>query len=350
MKRQTILLVGAAVVLVVGVVVWWRSPRPAVGLTGRSNNSVTSVGHSPSPTAFLARDDEKHRQQQERDKAVAEAIETTNVPITFWGKVVDQDQQPMGGVGVHYNFSTEHANALGVAWGQQKVHKGEVTTDVAGLFAVSGIRGHTLTIESLVKQGYHHISRRAQVYDYYGNSSTGRFTPQPSNPVVFVMMSKTAAEHLVSYGGNFGKTIRLPGDGQPMRWSLWKGAYDPGGELQISFKRDPVILERIGAPISWSAQIRIVGGGIVQALPDEPFYRAPEEGYVSELDYPKVEQKRGVPARSFYIKTAEGKYGRIELHLYADDEGATARCLIKVTLNSSGSRVLEPITPSKPSL
>jgi hypothetical protein len=155
------------------------------------------------------------------------------------------------------------------------------------------------------------------------------------------MLSKAAAEPLVSYGGSFGKTIRLPGDGSLARWSLWKAQFDPKGELQITFKREPAVLTRPGQVVTCSARIAIVGGGIVNASPDAELYRAPENGYVSEIEYPKTEQTRGVTARSFYITTADGKYGRIELDLYADDEGPTARCLVKCFMNPSGSRLLQ---------
>jgi len=219
-----------------------------------------------------------------------------------------------------------------------------VVTDAAGTFTVSGINGHALTVDSLAKGGYAYRSGGAKVYNYYGDVSSGRFTPDPANPIVFVMVNKTAAEPLVSYGGSFGKTIRLPGDGSPVRWSLWKGQSDPNGELQITFKREPAVLVRPGQAVTWSAKVAIISGGIVEASPDAELYRAPENGYVLELEYPKTEQKRGVSARSFYITTADGKYGRIELDLYADDEGPTVRCLIKCLMNPSGSRHLETVS------
>jgi hypothetical protein len=323
--------------------VLWLVPgqRPPVVQATPPEVSTAPLQNVTNTTATPDRDEGKRLQQEESDNAIVRAIEQTNVPINFWGRVVDQDQQPIGGARVQYSYSTEHSNGLTVAWGQQKIHKNEITTDAAGMFTVSGFKGHTLTVESLVKEGYDYASRGVRVYNYYGNSPSGRFTPEPTNPVVFVMMHKAAGEQLISYGGDFGKTMRLPGNGTPTRWSLWKGRADPNGELQLTFKREPSFLERVGQPVTWSAQVGLVGGGIVQASPDESFYRAPEDGYVLELDYPKVEQKRGIPARSFYIKTADGKYGRIEVHLYADDEGPTARCLIKAVMNPSGSRVLE---------
>jgi hypothetical protein len=342
MTHRTILIVGAAALVVASFVMWLMPrQRPAAERAIQPKGSVAPFERLPSTPASPARGDGALLQQQERNKAIAEAIEKTNVPINFWGKVVDQDRQPIAGVSVRYSYSTEHGNVLGVAWGQQKIHKNEVTTDATGIFTVSGFKGHTLTIESLIKEGYIYTSRGTQVYNYYGDNASGKFTPEAANPVVFVMMHKSIAEPLVSYGGSFGKTTRLPGNGTPVRWSIWKGQPDPNGELQITFKREPAVLARVGDFATWSATVEIVGGGIIEASPDEPFYRAPSEGYISKLEYPKVEQKRGVPARSFYVKTADGKYGRIELDLYADDEGPTARCLIKAIMNPSGSRILQ---------
>ena len=341
MRRRTILTAVAAAMAAVSLVMWLVSRQPLVEHPPQPKDSVTPSERGPSTEASPPLDNGKALQGEERNKAMAQAIERTNVPISFWGKVVDQGQEPIGGARVRYNYSTEHSNAPGVAWGQQKIHKNETITDATGIFAVSGIRGRTLTIESLEKEGYNYVSKEAQVYNYYGNSPSGKFVPESSHPVVFVMMNKAASEQLVSYGGNFGKTVRLPGNGTPIRWNLWKGQPDPEGQLQVTFKRDPTVLARVGQPVAWSAKVEIIGGGIAEAPPDEPLYQAPESGYVSELDYPKVEQKRGIPTRSFYIKTGEGKYGRIELHLYADDEGPTARCLIKTIMNPSGSRVLE---------
>jgi hypothetical protein len=230
---------------------------------------------------------------------------------------------------------------LGVAWSASKVHKASTTSDGVGRFSIAGIRGSGLTIESLKKDGYQYNPRGAKMYDYYGSTAAGKFIPERSNPVVFVMVEKAATEQLVSYGGDFGKTMRVPADGTPLRWNLWRGQRDPSGELQVTFKREPPLLTRVGSPTTWSAKIEVIKGGIVESQPDEALYRAPEHGYTPVVQYPKIQQKQGVPQRSFYIKTGDEKYGRIELRLYADDEGPSARCLIKAYMNPSGSRNLE---------
>jgi len=345
MKGRAALFAGAVAILLFALLAaWMLAPQkqpPSDTQQARLEDQAKDVVNAKSATAAPSREDAQLLQQQERTKAVFKAIEGTNVPINFWGKVVDQNERSIAGVAVRYSYSTEHGNLLGVAWGAQKIHKGEVTTDATGLFAVNGIKGHILTIETLMKEGFNYTSKGAKVFNYYGSTASGKFIPKPANPVLFVMVNKATAEPLVSYGGDFGKTMRLPGDGSPVRWSVSKGHADPNGELQVTLKREPAVLARVGRPVTWSVKVGVVGGGIVEASQDEPIRRAPEEGYVSTLDYPHAEQKRGVPARSFYIKTADGMYGRIELYLYPNDDGPTARCLIKSSLNPNGSRNFE---------
>jgi hypothetical protein len=346
MNRRIAPITGIAVLAVALLAIWWLTLRERLPTISQATPPMepAKVATSATPSASNpAREEVRQQQQEVRAKTIFQAIEGTNVPIKLFGKVVDQNEQPIAGVSVRYSYSTEQGNMLGVAWAKQIIHKGEAATDAAGMFTVSGMKGHALTIEILAKEGYEYKSRGANVYNFYGDTLSGKFTPESKSPVIFVMVSKATAEPLVSYGGSFGKTMRLPGDGTPVRWSLWNGRTDPTGELQLTLKRDPAVLARVGQPVTWSAKVEVIGGGIVEAMPNNPIYRAPEEGYAQAIDYPKAEQMRGVPARSFYIRTAEGKYGRVELDLYADDEGATARCLIKASMNPSGSRNLEPV-------
>jgi hypothetical protein len=346
MKSRPRLIVSAVIAIVVASLArqWLVSQRPRLTLSiSQLASSSEPLANSSTATTAATPDGKKQLQREDRVESIREAIEQTNVPLAFWGKVLDQNQRPVAGVRVQYSYSTEHGNNTGAAWGEQRIHKSSITSDIAGSFSVNGVSGHILTIESLTKEGFSYNPRGARSYNYYGDTPSGKFEPDPGSPITFVMVDRSCAEPLISYGGSFGKTLRLPGNGEPVRWSLWKGEPNATGELQIMFKREPVILARVGTPSTWSAKLEIVDGGIVEALPDEPFYQAPVDGYFAVLEYPKTEQKRGIPARSFYLKTADSRYGRIELHLYPGDEGPTARCLIKGVMNPSGSRILEPI-------
>ena len=86
-----------------------------------------------------------------------------------------------------------------------------------------------------------------------------------------------------------------------------------------------------------------MGGGISEAPWDEEVRRAPESGYASTIAYPKTEQKQGRPRRSFYVKTADGKYGRLEVDFSPSHDGRTGHCYITADMNPQpGSRNLEP--------
>jgi len=274
-----------------------------------------------------------------REEKIFQAIEATNVPIKFWGKIIDQDGNSVSDADVKYEYSIEHGNLSGVAWSDQERRAGEISSDSDGLFVIQGLRGHALTILALRKAGYQFRSKGAMSFDFYGSTASGRFIPDRQRPIIFTMIHKERVEPLVHMEGS----VRVRADGTSERWNLWAGEPDPNGDLAITFRRDPVVLERPGEAATWFADIEIVAGGIVEALWDEDVRRAPESGYLSSVAYPQTEQKQGIPYRSFYVKTAEGKFGRIQVQLYARDEGATARCFLSADMNPRpGSRNLEP--------
>jgi hypothetical protein len=268
-------------------------------------------------------------------------IESTNVPITFWGKVVDSNGAPIDGAEVTFTYSTEHGNIAGAPWSDTKVGKGSTSSNVAGVFTIHDIRGSGLTIEDIRKAGYKFVRSAAKVFDYHGSTAEGRFKPDPNKPVRFVLISTATVDEIIFFGGVLGESILVPADGTPVRWSLVKGKAAPDGELQITFQRNPKVLTRVGErPSSWSAVIEVLGGGIIEGRMDDEVQTAPAAGYAQSVEYPQVEQKPGVGTRSFYIKTADGKYGRIQLELYVNDEGPAARCMIRGSLNPTGSRLV----------
>lgn len=274
-------------------------------------------------------------------KDINAIIERTNVPITFWGKVVDPDGTPIEAAEVSFSYSTEHGNVAGAPWSDTRVNKGSISSNAAGLFTIHDIRGSGLTIEDIRKPGYKFVRAASKAFDYHGSTAEGPFKPDATKPVPFVLVSTGAVDQIVFFGGVLGESIRVPADGTPVRWSLLKGKAEPDGELQITFQRTPKILTRVGErPSSWSAVIEVLGGGIMEGRLDDEMQMAPADGYAKSVEYPQIEQKRGVGARSFYVKTADGKYGRIQLEIYANDEGPAVRCIIRGSLNPTGSRLV----------
>lgn len=269
---------------------------------------------------------------------VRRIVEAANVPINFWGRVTDQDGLQLSDVAVTYAYSIDHGNDQGVAWIQEEIRRGEVGSGADGSFAILGLKGHDLTIESLTKPDYAYKMRLNHSYNFYGDAPSGRFISNQDKPIMFAMIHTGRLEPLIQSKG----TLHVRGDGIPEHWNLWSGEADPSGEFAVIFRADPGVSATPAQVVNWSVDLEIVGGGITEAPWEEEVRRAPESGFLTTVSYPKVDQKQGVPHRSFYLRTADGKYGRIQVELSTSHDGRSARCFITGDMNPRpGSRNLE---------
>ena len=211
MKRRDLILgiFVVMVVLAVACLLLWQNGSKRV------KNSAATAAVTPNP-AFSSNTPPPHPQsREERIHTVNQAIEGTNRPINFWGKVIDQDGHPITGVAIKYSYSIEHGNLMGGGWGVAENKQGATMTDNAGLFSITGLKGHYLEIESFAKDGYRYNARKADDYDYYGATSAGKFTPDSNSPQVFVMVSNETLKPIISMGGDFGKMAKVLADGRP---------------------------------------------------------------------------------------------------------------------------------------
>lgn len=304
-------------------------------------SAVTKVEFStPAPTQLVTPMVESINgpPNPQRVDEVRNIIEAANVPISFWGRVTDQDALPLPAVAVTYAYSIDHGNDQGVAWIQEEIRRGEIRTSSDGSFAILGLKGHDLTVESLTKLDYTYRKRLNHSYNFYGDDPSGRFFPTQDKPIMFAMIRKDRLEPLIQSKGTF----HLTGDGTPERWNLWSGEADPKGELAVIFRADPGVSATPAQFLNWSAGLEIVGGGITEAPWEEDVRCAPESGYLPTVFYPKIDQKQGVPHRSFYLRTGEGKYGRLQVKVSTSHDGRNARCFISADMNPRpGSRNLE---------
>jgi hypothetical protein len=286
-----------------------------------------------------AENEEEVSAREDRAKLIRGLIEAGNVPINLWGRVVDQEELPLSGVRIAYSYSIHHGNDQGVAWIEFETKNGEVTSDNDGSFGITDLRGHDLTIESVRKTDYVYRQRSSLTYNFGGNMREGRFEPQRDKPVRIVMIHKGAMESLIHMRGG----LDVSGDGVPARWNLWSGEADPSGELLIVYKAELAVPANPPQLFNWSADLGVVGGGIIEAPWDEGVHRAPEIGYSATATYPRLGQKQGIPHRSFYLETVDGKYGRLQVELSPSHDGRSARFYITSDMNPRpGSRNLEP--------
>jgi hypothetical protein len=266
----------------------------------------------------------------------ATIIGWSNVRIDYYGKVIDQNDHPLGGVRVRYSIQSLYVFFVAVGGGS-KFH--EVTTDSNGLFVISGEKGTGLGIESLTKDEYKYSKKAARGGLYSGNGILN-YKPDQNHPEIFTMIKRGSADPLVHYDTH----LTVPCDGTPARINTMSGKAEIDGDLQITLKREPYNIVFGGPHFSWSAKIEAIGGGLVE-LVGTGTYRAPQDGYrqqfVFDMSANDPEWGGGI-RKVFYIKTRDNRYGRITINLDADYQPPPSNAFLEVYMNPKpGSRNLE---------
>ncbi len=266
-------------------------------------------------------------------------IEMCNVPIKFWGKVMDQDNQPLEGAKISGGVMHGYITISGE--GSSKDVKYTVHTDVNGNFTIEGMKGFILGIDEVQKEGYE-LSKQATTSFSFGVQSPNPFVPDANQPVVFRMWKKGSFEPLVAKNGDFG----IPYDGTSVVVDLISGkkTNDGKGDIRVTLTRNPLQIKVGQKNFEWHATIEAVDGGIIESV-DEFMNRAPVEGYQSKIekrmlaDDPKWCRSWSV---DFYLKSRGGQcYGRVNADLFTDSERSTTGFYFKSFLNPAGSRNLE---------
>ena len=308
--------IASGIVLIASIALfWWLWPRDqmpsAQPVVLAEGSLATPQASTPIPLEVDIAQQKKMAEEKRREKVQA-IVEWRNVPISYYGKVVDQDETPIGGVKVHY--SVQSLYALPVLPGA-KSEFFDIVTDAMGLFVIAGHTGSGMGIDTLTKEGYKYTAKAGRGALYSGNGERD-YRPDAKSPEIFTMVQLGAAEPLVNYEAH----LTIPCDGTPVRLEMMTGKVATDGDLQITLKREPYNIVIGGPHFSWSAKIEIIGGGLVE-LAGTGTYRAPQEGYEREfvVEHPANASEWGAGLRKvFYIKTRDGRYGRIKIDLYAN--------------------------------
>lgn len=151
-----------------------------------------------------------------RGQVVRAAIESSNQPIRFYGKVVDQDGAGLPGVVVGLNVRQAAETVPGISTSNTETFA--VVTDGSGGFALSDTRGSLLSVKSLTKEGY--VSHPdVKKHYWYQEREEKKFRPDPNSPEIFRMWKLQGAEHLTH------KTMgmEIPYDGTPIHFDIFQG-------------------------------------------------------------------------------------------------------------------------------
>jgi hypothetical protein len=259
-----------------------------------------------------------------------------NAPIDFYGKVVDENDQPISGASTHYIVASASFYGSPTLDGPQ--------TDAKGFFSITGKRGPRLSVW-VEHPRYHKTDSAHQRIEYArGEYMAGKEPPPPptkENPAIFVLHKKGIAEPLIRH-----QEIkrRLPFNGNPIGINLRTGGEGQDGEsiiiaLQSEGDKVPINTFR---PFNWSLTIQVLGGGLVERLNALDF-QAPADGYRPQIVIempaflPEGDWKSEIQ-QEYFVAFGSGSYGRVRL----DISGLKGRCIAETYLNpKAGSRNLE---------
>jgi hypothetical protein len=260
---------------------------------------------------------------------------TSQQPITFYGKVVDQFGNPVVAANIRGNVEISRK------WMEQKWEEHYTTTDRGGQFQFSGLHGQNFVV-SPQKDGYEYKSNNVAFAYSALTPEKERHRPDPAAPVVFRMWKQQGAEPLISGEKFFG----IKADGTPFTIDLVKGQKTEGrggdGDLIVAISQPPQIVT--GQRFDWSFNVEAIGGGLVEAPEPQYLNEAPAEGYQSGIS----QELRGanrewseVVRKTFFLKSRNGnQFARVIAEVHANYQGAAVFSL-RYLVNPSGSRNLE---------
>lgn len=305
------------------------TPVPPAGTPQPKSNA----SEPPAP-ARVVPEPEASVTPEEKSRGV---VESKNVSVEFWGKVVDQNDAPLAGVKIESQI--RHWDFISGSGAAQTKINAATTTDADGQFHIGGSSGDDLTLK-IAKEGYE-LEPKAKLGFGYGLAE--QFTARTDAPMIFKMWPTNIHESLVT--GE--KRFHIVPDGRAYVIDLAKGtiAETGQGDLRLWIKRPEQVA--LGQRYEWSCEIDAINGGgfLEETNFNSSMYSAPERGYLpvfSHQENVRSGWSDSTGMKRFYLKLDNGRqFGRmtVELFAYYNDK-APGLMEIHYAINPSGSRVL----------
>jgi hypothetical protein len=256
-------------------------------------------------------------------------LKTDNVPIDFYGVVVDESGKPLTDVEVLWDIvkSGSFAPTLGLATGASGFRR----TSSDGRFSVDNENGCSLEIKSLTKTGYHEINRTVRSFGYGS-------TPEPHQPI------KTKPEKYVLIKDGGGRAVKKE---IPLCFD-WDGEMK---EIEISLagRNEMMIItpelrgKSLNARYSdWKIKIEMKNAQLITSRMGEARL-APIDGYLPAINLQNdTDGQWGSNASALiYIKTADNLFGEVIFCAYSDRDSSSSTGSLSIRWNPEGGRVFE---------
>jgi hypothetical protein len=344
-NREAVLIVVVILAVLVVLVLAFRktSPPPSVSaapLPAPSSHPTPPTAIAPPPVVTpLPEYPQLSLKKMSKDEATRIYIERLRkdpesegkVDLNFYGKVVDENNQPVAGATAHMQWNT-----VGVPGGTAY---GQAVSDGGGLFSLTQKHGKVLEV-SVDKPGYYTVDGGAGglAFEYADPSSPEYNEPDPNNPVIFHLRRKGEGAKL------FSKSLDVPlSQNHPQdRVNLMQGFIKPDGVLTIASDTSKFLP---GAqPFPWTVTLSMAEGGLIETSDQFPFM-APASGYTPTvtMDMTNLDRSiwRGSLTKTYYFYLpSTNTYGRMTVNA-----SSSLPLGLNYTYNPTpGSRVLEPAT------
>jgi hypothetical protein len=299
-----------------------RNPRAA------QDSNAPPISENSQHNASTTANQTTQQKTDSLNNAVEDWSAKIHGAIEFYGKVVDENNQPV-----------ENAN-IKFIWSQfspldEATPTTNVLSDPNGLFLLQGVIGAKLNI-IVTKPGYYYV--RSLNKDYFTYSSlpgTIPFQPDFNNPILFHLRKKGEGAELITASLN----VAIPRDGGWVGIDLLTRKPDDKGQLKFNQTKPPY--ETWKKATEWSFHLTISDGGFAP-LTDELSFVAPESGYMPELGFDFKKDKptweKGIKTNLYFVFGNPPRYGKLTVETDISWDGAH----VSYAINPTGSRNLEP--------
>lgn len=258
-------------------------------------------------------------------------------PIEFYGKVVDERNQPVAGASIDVAWSGTVEE-----YGGDGVGKRILTSDANGMFTLAGVEGKGITVR-VSKDGYHVPSEsNMQWFEYAGFWEPTFIEPDRNTPVVFHLVKRPVAEPTY----RIGSRIFL----EPPALETHLDLLSPTAQSTVPADLHVRITRPPGAsyekPFDWSVTIEGRNGAEIVETTDEFMLQAPADGYQPKLvrDYKNPTGNARQKVR-FYVRSKGRKlYAAVDFEMaaYRRMNGSEpASIVISATVNPNDSPNVE---------
>lgn len=221
------------------------------------------------------------------------------VPIEFFGKVIDENNQPVAGATIECAWSGTPEK-----YGGDGVGHRTLTSDSSGLFSLTGVEGKGMTVH-VSKEGYYRRSASNGWFEYAGFWEPSFIEPDRSRPVLFHLVKRPEAEP--TYHVGFRALPKPPAWETQINFLAQPAETAAGGDVALQISRPPS--PGYQRPFDWQLKIEGRGGAEVILSDEEFLLRAPEQGYQKAIvkHYPQV-RGNSVETVKFYVRNPARKF------------------------------------------